>query len=207
MSLALRPLILWVDLPTFQKLESPWELWIPVSLAIWSKGRDLKTVRSCQKAVRDLQCEFFFVERMVAPWLYPHTLMWYKQGLYWCSLGTKTNPSMQVVRALYSNQEMRDEGVSLHATAWGTLFPLILKTKCVVGREFSTSQTGGWPRRFPQTPEPSRHSQSNPIKQENRVGLSRKTVWRVENRDLWGPTQAQTQIFMNMYDPEQRQAA
>lgn len=38
----------------------------------------------------------------------------------------------------------------------------VLRGKCT-GRGISTSQTGGRPHRFPQTPEPFRHSQSSPV--------------------------------------------
>ena len=73
----------------------------------------------------------------------------------------------------------------LCSAAGGTCPFAALRGKCT-GRRFSTSQTGGRPRRFPQTPEPFRHSQSSPVGKKGSVSLTRQpgTAWRGEDWDL-----------------------
>lgn len=96
--------------------------------------------------------------------------------------------------------------MSLSGLSLGTCCPFsVLWSKCA-GRGFSTLQTGGWPHRSPQTPEPFHHSRSNPVK-KMAVLASWGSLGQcgVENWDLKGPVQAFTQIFMNIYDPEQSQ--
>lgn len=74
-----------------------------------------------------------------------------------------TEPGMQTARAWTA---ARRQGVrvpaSVGSAAWAHHPFSVPRGKCE-GRGVSTSQTGGRPRRFPQTPEPFRHSRSSPV--------------------------------------------